>query len=106
MKLGIVLYTADAETAWNAFRLANHALERQDSATVFLLAAGVECESLDTGRFRVTEAMQAFVDRGGRIQACGTCLKIRQSGASALCPVSTMQDLYDLIAGSDKVVTL
>ena len=106
MKFGIVLYTADAETAWNGLRLGRLALEKGDSVRVFLLAAGVECESLDTERFRVAEMMQGFVDEGGQILACGTCLKTRQSGGSQLCPVSTMQDLYDLIAESDKVVTL
>ena len=41
MKLGIVLYTTDAETAWNAFRLGLFALKQGDSVKVFLLAKGV-----------------------------------------------------------------
>ena len=106
MKLGIVLYTSDPETAWNAFRLGSLALENQDSVKVFLLAAGVECESFDTERFRVKELMEGFVAKGGQILACGTCLNIRQSGGTQLCPLSTLQDLYELIADSDKVLTL
>lgn len=106
MKLGIVLYTSDPETAWNAFRLGRLALDRQDSVKVFLLAAGVECESFDTERFKVKETMEAFVAKGGQILACGTCLKTRQSGGAQLCPVSTLQDLYDLVAESDKVLAL
>ncbi|OGD35881.1 sulfur reduction protein DsrE, partial [Candidatus Atribacteria bacterium RBG_16_35_8] len=73
---------------------------------VFLLASGVECESLDTDKFKVTEQMQSFVDNGGEILACGTCLKIRNSKGSEMCPLSTMNDLYQLIKQSDKVITL
>ena len=72
---------------------------------IFLLARGVESESLDTENFHITKEMRAFIDAGGEILACGTCLKIRQSEGSVLCPVSTMGDLYQLISDSDKVAT-
>jgi uncharacterized protein involved in oxidation of intracellular sulfur len=90
---------------WNAFRLANFALKEGDKVKVFLLAKGVECESLDTNKFKVTEQMRSFIDNGGEILACGTCLKIRHSEGSETCPLSTMKDLYDLINESDKIVT-
>lgn len=105
MKLGIVLYSPDPETAWNALRLGNFALGQGDQVKVFLLAKGVECDSLDTEQFKVTEQMQGLVDQGGEILACGTCLKLRHSAGSELCPLSTMQDLYELIRDSDKVVS-
>jgi uncharacterized protein involved in oxidation of intracellular sulfur len=105
MKLGIVIYSTDAETVWNGFRLGIFALKQDDQVKVFLMAKGVECEKLDTAHFKVTEQMQAFVDGGGRILACGTCLKLRHSEGSKLCPLSTMKDLYDVIKESDKVVT-
>ncbi len=73
---------------------------------MFLLAKGVECESLDTDKFKVTEQMQEFVDNGGEILACGTCLKIRNSGGTEMCPLSTMNDLYNLIKESDKLIAL
>ncbi len=50
--------------------------------------------------------MQEFVDAGGEILACGTCLKLRQSNGSELCPLSTMKDLYELVRDSDKVVSI
>jgi uncharacterized protein involved in oxidation of intracellular sulfur len=106
MKLGIVIYSSDAETVWNAFRLGIFALKQGDRVKVFLLAKGVECESLDTEKFQVTEQMKAYANAGGEILACGTCLKIRQSEGSELCPVSTLADLYDVIRVSDKIVTL
>ncbi|NNN07060.1 MAG: sulfur reduction protein DsrE [Elusimicrobia bacterium] len=105
MKLGIVICSTDAETVWNAFRLGVFALKQGDAVGVFLLAKGVECEKLNAGPFKVAEQMQALADAGGRIMACGTCLKLRNSSGSELCPLSTMKDLHALIRDSDKVVT-
>ena len=105
MKLGLVIYSNDPETVWNAFRLGNVALKEKDIVKVFLLGKGVECESLDSGPFKVTEQMQAFVEHGGKILACGTCLKLRQQEESEMCPISTMQDLHDLVKESDRVLT-
>jgi len=106
MKLGIVIYSTDAETVWNAFRLGVFSLKDSDEVKVFLLAKGVECEKLVDDKFNVLEQMQLFVDNGGKILACGTCLKIRNSEGSELCPVSTMKDLYEIIRDSDKVVSI
>ena len=106
MKLGIVIYNDDSENVWNAFRLGVFALKKGDTVKTFLLAKVVECESLDTEKFKVTEQMQAYVDAGGEILACGSCLDIRNSEGSEMCPLSTMQDLYDLIDESDKVISI
>jgi uncharacterized protein involved in oxidation of intracellular sulfur len=105
MKLGIVIYSTDAETVWNAFRLGLFALKEGDAVSVFLLASGVECESLDTERFSVTGQMNELVEKGGKILACGTCLKIRNSDGTELCPLSSMKDLYELVRDSDKIVS-
>jgi uncharacterized protein involved in oxidation of intracellular sulfur len=105
MKLGIVLYSSDAETVWNAFRLAAFALNQKDSVRVFLLAKGVESESLHSPQFPIKDQMQKFVDSGGVILACGTCLKLRHSEGTELCPLSTLQDLYAMVRDSDKVVS-
>lgn len=105
MKLGIIIYSSDPETVWNAFRLGAFALNKQDSVKAFLLAKGVECETIDTPQFKVTDQMRAFIDKGGEILACGTCLKIRQSGTTEMCPLSTLEDLYNMINASDKVVS-
>jgi uncharacterized protein involved in oxidation of intracellular sulfur len=105
MKLGIVIYSNDPETVWNAFRLGVFSLKKNDEVKVFLLAKGVECESLDRKKFSVTKEMRLFVESKGEILACGTCLKIRQSVGSDMCPMSTMEDLYQIISESDKVVT-
>ncbi|MEE9609682.1 MAG: DsrE family protein [Desulfatiglandales bacterium] len=105
MRLGIVSYSNDSETVWNAFRFGNVSIKAGDEVQVFLLGKGVECESLDTGEFRVTEQMQSFVDSGGKVFACGTCLKIRNSEGPEMCSLSTMGDLHRIVKESDKVVT-
>ena len=40
MKLGLLLYSTDAEVIHNAFRLANFSLNEGDEVNVFLLASG------------------------------------------------------------------
>ena len=106
MKLGIIIYSSNAETVWNGFRLGNFSLGKEDEVKIFLLAQGVEAESLTNDQFNVKEQMELFLQNKGEILACGTCLKIRNSEGNELCPMSTMADLYDIINESDKVVSL
>lgn len=105
MKLGIIISSNTPETVWNAFRLGVYACQQGDQVKTFLLGQGVESETLQDEKFAVPDQMQQFVDCGGEIMACGTCLKIRQSESSELCPISTMADLHQLISEADKVVT-
>lgn len=105
MKLGIVIYSNDLETIWNAFRLGIFSRKQGDVVSVFLLGKGVEAESLVSEKFDVAGQMRSFSELGGSILACGTCLKLRQSEGSDICPISTMQDLYALIRDSDKVLS-
>ncbi len=104
MKLGIIIYSNDPETVWNAFRLGIFSRKQGDTVSVFLLGKGVEVESLDRDKFDISGQIHSFLDIGGAILACGTCLKLRQSEELGICPISTMQDLYTLIHDSDKVL--
>ena len=106
MKLGLVIYSTDAEALWNGFRLGVFARKMGDKVRAFLLARGVECESNVAEPFNVKQMMRTFVNEGGEILACGTCLKLRNSQGTELCPLSTMKDLYELIKDSDKVVSI
>jgi len=105
MKIGIVLYSNDAETVWNAFRLANYSLAEGDSVSVFLLGKGVEAQTSSTKDFDIKAKMEDFSSSGGKIFACGTCLTLRKQEGSKLCPVSTLSDLYDIIKKSEKILT-
>ncbi len=105
MKIGVVVYSDDSETVWNAFRFGNFSLAMGDQVKVFLLGKGVELEALDTDKFKVTEQLETFINTGGRIFACGTCLDIHQLEASEMYTVSTLKDIYEIVEESDKIVT-
>lgn len=104
MKLGIVLNTSHPETAWNAIRLGNTALKEGHKPSVFLMGSGVEIETIGNQPYDVPETLAKFVNGGGQLFACGTCLKSRNR-EGGVCPVSTMSQLLSLIADSDKVVS-
>lgn len=105
MKPGLIIYSTDSEVIWNAFRLGNFALNEGDHVQTFLLASGVDCEKRNMEKFNISEEMKIYTEKGGQILACGTCLKLRNSDGSELCPLSTMKDLYNLIKDCDKTVT-
>jgi len=105
VKLGIIIYSNDPESVWNAFRLGNYAIKEGDQVKAFLSGKGVESESIDTEAFNVTEQMRAFVEGGGAVFACGNCLKIRRSTGTETCPLSTLPDLYEIVKECDKIVT-
>ena len=105
MKLTLIITQTNPEVVFNAFRLANFSLKEGDTVKVFLLAAGVELEQVENTKFDVRGQAKSFLASGGEILACGTCLKLRDSQGSELCPISTMKDLYTLVRESDRVLT-
>jgi len=105
MKLGVVISTNDAETVWNALRLANFSRGKGDEVRVFLIGKGVEYQRTSDVKFDSVGEAKMFIQAGGRIMACGTCMKIRQEEGSEICPISTLKDLYELVGESDKIVT-
>lgn len=105
MKLGIVLSTTEPESVFNALRLGNYALGQGDSVRVFLLGKGVELDKIQDERFNARQQAESLLQAGGTMQACGTCLKLRDSQGSELCPLSTMKDLYEIVRDSDRVLT-
>jgi len=104
-KIGIVIYSNDEETMWNALRLANFAKENGNEVNVFLLGKGVELDKLVKTNENLAEQTQQFLDAGGNIMGCGTCLASRKNNEPQYCKFSSMDDLYQLIMKSDKVLT-
>ena len=105
MKIGIIISQIEAETVWNAFRFGNYSLDKNHEVKVFLIGKGVECEEIDDEQFNVKEQMEDFLDNGGEIFACGTCLISRHREGSPVCPLSTMQDLMNIVEESDRIVS-
>jgi len=105
MQLGIVISTTEPETVFNALRLGNYAAGQGDSVRVFLLGRGVELDRIEDQEFDVRQQAESLLQAGGSILACGTCLKLRYSEGSDLCPLSTMKDLYAIVKECDKVLS-
>jgi len=106
MKLAIIISTKNAETSWNAFRLANFSLDKGDEVKIFLIGEGVEYEKSNSEKFNIKKQVEKFLQsKKGQILACGTCIKVRQQKESKTCPINSLNDLYLLIKESDKIVS-
>jgi sulfur relay (sulfurtransferase) complex TusBCD TusD component (DsrE family) len=66
---------------------------------------GVEAEVIKSERFPVREQLQSFVENNGELLACGTCMKNRKKEASNFCPITTLNDLLEIVEWSDKLIT-
>ncbi len=105
MKIGIIISSNDAETCWNALRYGNFALGQKDDVRVFFMGQGVEYQKISTEKFNTIEQAEKLMQSGGKIFACGSCIKSRAQEGTEMCPISTMKDMYEIIKDSDKVVT-
>jgi uncharacterized protein involved in oxidation of intracellular sulfur len=105
MKIGVIISSNDAETSWNALRYVNFCLGQKDEVKVFLTGKGVEYQKISTDKFNTIEQAEKLLQAGGKILACGTCIKFRNQEGNEMCPINTMKDMYEIIKESDKVVT-
>jgi len=105
MKIGVIISSNDAETTWNALRYASFCLGQKDEVKVFLTGKGVEYQKIGTNEFNTIEQAEKFLQGGGKILACGTCIKSRDQEGSEMCPINTMKDMYEIVKESDKVLT-
>jgi sulfur relay (sulfurtransferase) complex TusBCD TusD component (DsrE family) len=105
MKIGVIISSNDVETSWNALRYANFALGQKDEVKIFFMGKGVEYQSISTDKFNTIKQAENFMRCGGKIYACGSCIKSREQEDSEMCPLSTMKDMYEITKESDKVVT-
>jgi len=105
MRIGVIISSNDAETCWNALRYANFCLNQKDEVKIFFMGKGVEYQKTSTDKFNTVEQAEKFMRSGGKIYACGSCIKSREQESSQMCPISTMKDMYDIVKESDKVAT-
>ena len=106
MRLGIIITQTDAETVFNALRLALYSLEQGDAVRIFLSGKGVDIDKIEDPQFDVKGQAQKVLDAGGEFLACGACLKLRQSEGSEICPLSTLKDQYEIVRHSDRLITV
>ncbi|PIY83476.1 MAG: sulfur reduction protein DsrE [Candidatus Omnitrophica bacterium CG_4_10_14_0_2_um_filter_44_9] len=105
MKIGVIISSNDAETCWNALRYANFCIGQKDEVEVFLTGKGVEYQKISIDKFNTIEQAEKFLQGGGRILACGICIKSRDQKGTVMCPINTMKDMYEIVRDSDRVVT-
>ncbi len=103
--IGIVIYSNDTETVWNALRFANYSKNEGDTVCVFLLGKGVELDTLAKKNQDIKEQTSNLLNSGGTILGCGTCLQSRNNNAPKVCKFSSMSDLYELVRKSKIVLT-
>lgn len=103
--IGMVIYSNDTETVWNALRLANYSKNQGDTVKIFLLGKGVELDSMVKTNTDLKEQADKFLDNGGSILGCGTCLQSRNNKEPQVCTYSSLADLYALIRENKIVLT-
>lgn len=103
--IGIVIYSNDVETIWNAIRFANFSQNQGDTVCIFLLGKGVELDNLVKTENDLKEQTDMFLESGGIILGCGTCLLSRKNNEPQVCKFSSMSDLYDLVRKNKIVMT-
>ena len=60
MRALFIISTDDAETVYNAMRLANAAVKKGDEASVFMLGKGVLYEKISNDQFNVIDQVNQF----------------------------------------------
>lgn len=103
--IGMVIYSQDVETVWNALRLANYAIKHGDTVQIFLLGRGVMVDSLAKANDDIKSQSESFLNAGGVILGCGTCLRSRNNNNPQVCKMSSLSDLYDIVRKNKIVLT-
>ncbi|HBL77339.1 MAG TPA: sulfur reduction protein DsrE [Prolixibacteraceae bacterium] len=103
--IGMVIYSNDTETVWNALRLANYSKNQGDTVSIFLLGKGVELDNMVKTDTDMKQQTDKFLENGGVILGCGTCLQSRKNNEPEVCKYSSLADLYDLIRKNKIVLT-
>ena len=62
-----VVSTNDAETVYNAVRLANVSLKNKKEVNMFMLGKGVEFNTISTEEFNVNSQIDEFYANGGEL---------------------------------------
>lgn len=110
MRITVIVQSNDPETVWNAFRFATTSLAYDHEVNVFLLGRGIEAPMVGTLEFDIPDQMELFRNHGGVMIGCGVCCEHRRDTMPFLeetlaCELGSMQQLYGLVAESDRVLT-
>lgn len=105
MHLALVLETDEPERIWNAFRLANTALDAGHTVETFLVNDGVRAPDVEHEKFNPHGVVLKYTRNGGTLAACGTCLDSRGLEEGDLRPRSSMEEYLRIVEDADEVLT-
>lgn len=116
MKTLIIINDAPygTEKAYNGLRLANQILKDYESSevTVFLMADAVTCalpnQKTPNGYYNIERMLKSLIQKNGKVKICTSCAEARGIDQIKLiegAELSTMKELAQLTAESDKLVT-
>jgi tRNA 2-thiouridine synthesizing protein D len=103
--IGIIISSGDAETVWNALRLATFSQSKGDSVVIFIVGKALDVYMHDTSKFKIDELCHTFMYNGGDVYACATCAKQRHTENVPSCTITSIVDMYEIIKRSKKVLT-
>ncbi|SMP02855.1 uncharacterized protein involved in oxidation of intracellular sulfur [Desulfurobacterium pacificum] len=106
MKLAVVVGTNEVKRMRSALKFVNAAVTDSE-VKLFILGECFKDKILDVEELHLKEAIESFLERGGKIYTCGTCIVVKKfikDGEEGVCPLSTMEDLYEIIKWADKVI--
>lgn len=76
------------EKSFNGFRLAIALQARDNKVNVFLMADAIFCglpqQQTPQGYYNIGEMLERVLAKGGRVAACGSCMKARGLSVEAL----------------------
>jgi predicted peroxiredoxin len=104
-ELAIVIYSGDAETVWNALRLATYSQSKGDTVAIYVIGKGVDVFMSESDTFGIRKLSDKFWENGGQILTCATCAKLRKTEEVKSCTITSLADMYEIIKRSKKVVT-
>ncbi|MBR9998467.1 MAG: DsrE family protein [Cyclobacteriaceae bacterium] len=102
------------EKAYNALRLANQLGKEysQVEIRIFLMADAVTCavagQITPNGYYNIERMLRFSIGKGAKVKICGSCLDSRGLKSAPLIDgtrISTMPEMTEWVADSDKVVT-
>ncbi len=102
------------EKAYNGFRLANQLNKAHEEVEVriFLMADAASCavagQTTPNGYYNIERMMKFSLKKGAKVKICGSCADARGLKNAQLIEgteISTMAELTEWVADSDKVIT-
>ncbi|WP_457567970.1 DsrE family protein [Desulfurobacterium sp.] len=104
MKLAVIIGTDKIRRIRSAISFANIAIEDGNEVKVFFLGECFDTRIIDAEEVKLKDRMEKFLKAGGQFYTCGTCIVIEKYVDNGACPLSTMEDLYEIVKWADKTV--